>query len=266
MSPRTKGISRKLLWTATIGFLLVVLPASGVQADIVKLPAANFTNILWNDDADAIAGKVRNGSTDAGATNYELTLGVSSLGSGERYGIAQITWTYNHTYNFSFDYQSSTGAASFTLYDYDQALNKVQIATVSTTYNGVDGHLDYAGQGMNVLRLNLVGNTDADTGAFSATQITDLYVNGKHFGADWSSEGGSKDKFYGNEDYSFLSEIHVSGDFLFTADTPCTKNSPRLEVELLNYTPTPTPVPPSALLMGSGLLGLAALGFRRKTR
>jgi hypothetical protein len=256
---------RKIIWKVTMGVLMLGMLVSAGHADIVKLPGSDFSSSLWDDAANVIAGKARSDSGESGVGTFELVLGVTNLGAGERYATADITWTYGHTYNFTFDYASATGATSLVIYDYDANQNKVQVASVAYTYDGTGGHTDepnYVGQGMNVIRVNLVGAKDGDGVVISETQITHLNVNGKNFGADWGSGGTSTDRFYGNEDYAYLSEVHVTGDFLFTANDPSTKKRPRLEVQLLNY--TPVPVPPSVLLLGSGLLGLAAWGCRRR--
>jgi hypothetical protein len=59
----------------------------------------------------------------------------------------------------------------------------------------------------------------------------------------------------------------LAGDVSFTLDIPGVNCSTGVQYVLFSYGTTPSgvvPIPPSALLMGSGLLGLGLVGWRRK--
>ena len=114
---------------------------------------------------------------------------------------------------------------------------------------------------MNSSKSRRRSSKNASGAIISETIIYSLYVNGKPFYEDWGSGGGSNNRFYGNSDFASLPEIHLTGDFSFTGFDDYFIERPRLEVQLLNY--VNVPVPPSVLLLGSGLLGLGAVGWKR---
>ena len=240
--------------------LMLAISAVAVTIDEVGDPGSTY----WDSSAQAIAAKARNGASGNNndvAGRYAIGLGyttLSTFGSGSlQVAIVPNTspfWTYNQPYHFTLTYVSQDPTY----------LNETVFTITDPTSNNQVGLVgDTLGSGnIYTIRLNYTGNGNPLV-ASGAVNISNLTLNNSIMGPNGTYYSGFTDNFVYfrySDGTPFTSTFTIAGDFVFTSNGGA-PNFPGFEFDL---SAQPVPLPPSVLLLGSGLLGLGALGWRRK--
>jgi hypothetical protein len=164
------------------------------------------------------------------AAGFVPSINVSSTNFGMETGVPlefEFTYTTALSGQVSFYMERSTSGSSYSSFS--------------------SGFTD----GFVYVRLNVAG----DSGG--TVEITNLTINGTNLGTYAS---GTTDSFiYFSDNNSLFTDLTITGEANFSAFDG--GGVPKFEFAL-----APVPVPPSALLLGSGLLGLGLLGWRRQKR
>lgn len=129
--------------------------------------------------------------------------------------------------------------------------------TASLTINNHTYNINDPGQGLSGDGYYYGGATEYDLQAFHYSQqlqkqglLVDFTLNQPPALDTWS--------------LTTLLPSMSSGDFVWNYAEFYTSTGERLGLDVTGVNPSAVPIPPSALLLGSGLLGLVGLGWRRK--
>jgi hypothetical protein len=219
--------SKKNLFGGLV-FCLVVVLCSPASAAFMEIsdPGVSFDGMPASKVQDSGVGQA------IVASGYVPSVNVASTAS---YGMATGVPLY-----FEFTYTTaSSGQVSF----YMERSTSGSSSFSSFSSGFTDGFV--------YVRLNVAG----DSGG--TVEITNLTINGTNLGTYAS---GTTDSFiYFSDNNSLFTDLTITGEANFSAFDG--GGVPKFEFAL-----APVPVPPSALLLGSGLLGLGLLGWRRQKR
>lgn len=197
---------------------------------------------LWDDFPGV---KMRDGYVESGGywTNM-MTIGYYPESNQEAKGAFGGGWPVATDIPFSFEWDRSSGLVSFqvTLAPDDQPHMSSQFE-------------EYTNEDFRGIVVNLGGT------ASEGVTVKNLSVNGQLVGS--GTFGSFTDVYYilANHDLAAFDDITVTGSVNF-ADLGADGSAEfaRMAISL----GAPVPLPPGVLLLGSGLLGLAALRYRRR--
>jgi hypothetical protein len=195
---------------------------------LVSDPGITWEDNPWCTARDALAGQGRS-FDDLNQTASKLSIDVN--------------------YSFVFTYDADGGNLNF----------KVQSPWAWPFFRSNQFLTTDFTDGFNYIRLTLAGDDDPTP----TITVNNFTVNGDLIGS-WTI--GAETNFYIADVVSGsvipFSTLEITGE-LFFSDTKLNYDGlPKMDIVL--GAPVHTPLPPSVLLLGSGLLGLGLLGYRRK--
>lgn len=215
--------------------LLAVLTIAGMAAGDV----ANAG--LVNDDLQA---RVKGWQ----AGNWEIGLGDSVGGASFVSTTGPDPFVGTNTYNFTINYHASTGLANF------QVSGSGFTSTLLTTPNyGITGY------GFNGITLGLRA-TNGPMHAPNTLTLSNLNLNSAPLSGSYV--GTNTYTTYTLYTGSLLTDIVLTGNFVFTGDYLNLNEDTKFDVNLVRA--APVPIPAAVWLLGSGLLGLVGLRRRMK--
>ena len=191
---------------------------------------------------------------DLSARVKGTTHGNWEIGLGDQVGVpggfVQATgddlWMGSVTYNFTLNYDSTTGVADF----------QVQGAGFTSTLLQTP---DYGLQGFGFTGISLGLREDSANSTeliVCALRLNGVWLSGIYSATDTYTE-------YALYSGPLLTDISLTGEFTVIGDYQGNNERTKFDVNLTGVSPVPAPT--AIILLGSGLLGLAGAGRRKKS-
>ena len=203
--------------------------------------ATDANALLVGNDLSARVKGQQSGNWEIGLGDQVGTYGgfVSTTGPDPFVG--------TNTYNFTLTYHASTGLATF------QVMGPSFTSNLLTTP-------DYGITGYGFHGIDLGLRALAATGSPNPTlALNGIYLNGNSLPGLYT--GTSTYTTYSLYSGPLLTDINLTGVFVFTGDIMGMNERTRFDLNLTGA--SPVPIPGALVLFGSGLVGLVGIGRRR---
>lgn len=246
---RRMEMTGRKLFVSTLILCVGVFLCAPALATVIIYDVTNSPDSY--DFTGGPAAKIRDGYVDTGGywTNMEIIgyvpLDVKANQKGKAtYGGG---WPVATDIPFTFSYTRSSGTISLQM-----VLAPDDKPYIASKFK------EFKNYGFRGIRVNLGGTTD------EVVTVKNFTVNGQLIGSGTATSATDIYYYLANSDLSPFTDLTITGLINFS-DLAVDGSAEFARFEIALGYPVHTPIPASALLLGSGLFGLGLLGWRRRS-